>query len=72
MAGCIHACLFLFLFVSADAQIPLFTAGIVLMLNMWAGADAQKQRGQRNTVKEMKEMSDVHRAMDMLKVMEVR
>ncbi|KIP10237.1 hypothetical protein PHLGIDRAFT_115686 [Phlebiopsis gigantea 11061_1 CR5-6] len=53
-------------------MIPLFTAGIVLMLNMWAGADAQKQRGQRNTVKEMKEMSDVHRAMDMLKVMEVR
>ena len=44
------------------------------MLNMWAGSDSQRiaQRGPRNTVKEMKEMADVHKAMDMLKVMEVR
>lgn len=53
-------------------QMPLFTAAIVLMLNMWAGTDSQRQRGQRNKVKEMKEMADVHKAMDMLKVMEVR
>lgn len=42
------------------------------MLNMWAGSEPHRSRAERNTVKEMKEMADVHKAMDMLKVMEVR
>ncbi|EKM51881.1 uncharacterized protein PHACADRAFT_262278 [Phanerochaete carnosa HHB-10118-sp] len=53
-------------------MIPLFTSGIVLMLNMWAGNDSRRQLGDRSVAKEMKEMVDVHKAMDMLKVMEVR
>ncbi|GJE88259.1 fungal-specific transcription factor domain-containing protein [Phanerochaete sordida] len=53
-------------------MMPLFTSGIVLMLNMWAGNDKRRHAGERSTVKEMKEMADVHKAMDMLKVMEVR
>lgn len=57
---------------SYKLQIPLFTSGIVLMLNMCPGSDARRKSSERSTVKEMKEMADVHKAMDMLKVMEVR
>jgi hypothetical protein len=42
------------------------------MLNMWADTDSYPQGRHKDPVKEMKEMADVHKAMDMLKVMEVR
>ena len=42
------------------------------MLSMWADTDAHPHGREKDPVRDMKEMADVHKAMDMLKVMEVR
>ncbi|KAI0337246.1 hypothetical protein BDW22DRAFT_1364331 [Trametopsis cervina] len=55
--------------------IPIFNCGIVLMLNMLGRIEANKSnpnRSNRDALADMKEMADVHLAMDMLKFIEHR
>lgn len=49
----------------------MLTVGIVLMLHQWCITESQRD-GERNMVKEMKDMSDAHRIMEILKNIEGR
>lgn len=49
----------------------MLTVGIVLMLHQWCTTESRRD-GERNMVKEMKDMSDAHRIMEILKNIEGR